>query len=179
MAALLAATAGARANVTVLEDKVAWYEVSGATVSELRASLDANTPVKGFDAETKWWVDWRYRWKPDGQNCALTNVEVMLRVETTFPRLGSEQRPPVEVLGKWRDYSDRLMAHERNHARHGAQAAADIYATLAAFTVAGACSGIEDNANAAAMKLIRKANQADEDYDRRTDHGATEGVVLQ
>ena len=33
-------------------------------------------------------------------------------------------------------------------------------------------------ANAAAMAIIKKANKSDEDYDRRTDHGATEGVVL-
>jgi predicted secreted Zn-dependent protease len=174
----LAMTLPAQADVTVLEDKIVWYEVGGATVQELRKSMDANTPVSGFDAEAKWWVDWRYQWRTNGQQCVLDNVQVMLRVETTFPRLTSEDGMSTDVLQKWWNYSARLMAHERTHARHGAMAAEEIDRKLKSFTIPGACSDMEDKANAAAMAIIKKANKSDEDYDRRTDHGATEGVVL-
>ena len=179
LAVSLAMTMAARADVTVLEDKIIWYDVNGTTLPELRKSMNANTPVKGFDAEAKWWVDWRYRWNQQGQTCTLSNVNVTLRVETSFPRLASEDGVPADTLQKWWAYSALLMAHERTHARHGAQAAEDIYRMLSTFTIKGSCDEIEDKANEAATKLIHKANRADEDYDKRTDHGAAEGVVLQ
>jgi predicted secreted Zn-dependent protease len=179
LASTLALTGLARADVTVLEDRIVWYDVSGASIHDLRKSLAANSPAKGFDAETKWWVDWRYRRDHDGEACTLTNVTVMLRLETTFPHLAREDGVPADVLQKWRDYSARMMAHERTHARNGAEAAEQIDRMLKAFSIAGACNDIEEKANAQAMKLIGQANKADEDYDRRTDHGGTEGAALQ
>ncbi|GEM_PF-923582 len=166
------------ADVTVLEDRIEWYDVTGATLNEVRQSLRERSPAKPYDAEAKWWIDWRYRWMNDATACRLTQVTVMLRVVTTFPRLAPDAPAPADLRRSWQSYSDRLMVHERGHARIGADAAEQIDQRLKTISIEGNCDNMEATANEAAMELIRQANQADKDYDRRTNHGATQGASL-
>ena len=68
-----------------------YYDVSGMTADEIRASLTQNSPVtyKGIkhDARTDWQVSWNYYWNKTPRDCKLTRINTSLEVSYTLPRL--------------------------------------------------------------------------------------------
>lgn len=174
LAGLLAAT-GARADVHKSED-IAYYEISGETVDELRASIQANSTANGFDAYTGWNINWTFDMIPAGGACALDNVQVYVSVRIDFPELVDEEDTPDDVVERWDAYAEVLMEHEQGHVANGEQAAEEIDEALSEFEIDGGCGSIEAQANDHAMTFIRAANERDLEYDRVTDHGATQGA---
>lgn len=174
--ALMPVAALAKPKVT---EQIAYYEVTGTTIQELRNSIRRNSTAHGYDAYTQWYVDWRFNWEPAGHRCRITSADVTVRVKIDFPKLVSEDDTPSEIVESWEGYADALMAHERNHGRNGIQPATKIERMLESLSIKGRCDGIESVGNARATAIIGEANQIDLDYDAETSHGANEGVVLE
>jgi predicted secreted Zn-dependent protease len=70
------------------------------------------------------------------------------------------------------------MVHEKGHAQNAIDAARKIEAGILALPSEPTCDALRTKANdlGHALMLIKDANQADIDYDRRTQHGATQGA---
>jgi predicted secreted Zn-dependent protease len=68
------------------------------------------------------------------------------------------------------------MLHESGHARNAVAAARKIEAGLTALPPEPTCEALRSKANDLGHALIKEANQADLDYDRATQHGATQGA---
>lgn len=137
--------------VAVAEPKVSsslkHYKVKGTTVDQIRDYMNTKGP-RGFWAYTEWYVKWTGACK------------VSVSVKYTLPKLASPGKVPADVRQKFDAMYAALKAHEENHGAYGISAAREI-------EKAGCTNG---------DAIIKKYNKAEVDYDKRTDHGFTEGV---
>ena len=157
-----------------------YYDVSGSTVGELAAEMRQKGPVDSdghkYDADTKWFVKWAYRYQQTGEGCRLQPVTVSVRVDYIVPRLAAPSAVPANLRGRWDNFASKLTTHERGHGRHGVDAARDVERSLR--ELFGSCKTIGAEADALARQVIAKYNRLDVQYDAETHHGASQGAVL-
>jgi len=151
-----------------------YYDVSGSTVPEIRASMAArglrdSADGSAIDAQSH--VEMRWRWEGDGKGgCDLANASVEFSATVILPRLIDVETVPAPVLLRWRSFATALSEHEAGHIRYGFNRVADVKAAIAASD----CTG----ANDAARAVIEANNLRDATYDQVTRHGQAQGAVF-
>jgi predicted secreted Zn-dependent protease len=179
-AVAMLAAAPALAEPTVSES-VHYYDVSGATGREVRASLNREGPVSGndqkrYDAVCRWHVYWKFQYRQRGDACVITSASTDAKIVITFPRLKTDETTSPSLMKAFADYTEKLMLHEKGHAANAIDAARKIEAGILALPPEPTCDALRVKANDLGHALIKEANQADIDYDLRTRHGATQGA---
>lgn len=178
--ALLACSQGAAlAQVSeTLERKL--YDVRVAPGADLLEALNRATPIwrggQAFHGHTAWHVNWQLRHarRPDGQ-CGVTTVQVRLHVTMTLPDL---KEAPADIAAQFARYAAALDTHEEGHRRVGRIAADQVHSALLARPPAASCQQLEAEADRAAHDVVERAKRKDQDYDRDTQHGCTQGACL-
>lgn len=170
---------GADAEVTI-GDSAEHYRIGGASEAELRREMNAKGPLgaggRRFDAHTRWNIGWRYKYREDGGTCRIASVTTDVRLTMILPEWGGERAAPERVRKRWREFIAALTAHENGHRTNGIDAAREIDRSISALPAQVGCSAVGNTANALGNQIIRKYNERDLDYDRRTDHGRTQGA---
>jgi predicted secreted Zn-dependent protease len=174
---LCAWPAGAAVHLT---DRIEHYAIRGTTPPDLRREMSAKGPLgaggRRFDGYTRWDVSWRYRYDKTSRGCSIASVTTTVKVTMTLPRWTNESSASDALRHQWARYLSALEQHEQGHRRHGIDAAAEIDSTIAAMPVAASCDALGGEANATGLRIVRRYNQRDLDYDRDTQHGATQGA---
>ena len=126
-----------------------YYTLTGKTVPELRAELKKKGP-RGYWAYTEWYVRW-------SGSCALS-----VDIKYTLPK----HKSPGALDPRTRASLDSMIAaltrHEQGHGAFAINAASEIEKTRCA------------DGDAVLAKYLK----AEKAYDKKTDHGKREGVVL-
>ncbi|WP_417728553.1 DUF922 domain-containing protein [Roseovarius sp.] len=125
------------------------YAVSATSLKGLLSEMDKKGP-KGHWGYTDWYVKWT-------GDCKLS-----VTVDITVPKHKNPAKMPADLRQKFDAMVAALTAHERQHGRHGIEAAEEIERA--------GCAGGDG--------IIKKYNAKDIKFDKTTDHGRTEGVVL-
>jgi predicted secreted Zn-dependent protease len=171
------------AGVTVTT-RYRYYDIAGFSGPQLRAQMDRRgprNPTSGrrADASTDWWVASRYRYGGSTSGCAVTAATVSLRLKYTYPRWRgwSHARSYFpELASVWVHYLGRLSRHEERHGKIALQGPRRLSRGLGAFPAYATCSGLERAITTFTDTIVRQTNRLQKNYDRRTRHGATEGV---
>ena len=79
---------------------------------------------------------------------------------------------------KFNAYYAALLLHEKGHKESGVLAATEIEETLLSLPEKSNCDELEVIANKKARNIIRKFNKKDIVYDYKTQHGETQGAVI-
>jgi predicted secreted Zn-dependent protease len=177
LAALVVATIAAAPGLAaapaprVAHATMVYYDVGGATASQLRARLDARAPRSpdGFrgDAFTRWEFSWS--WPGYGSaSCRLAKAVVKLRVIVSFPRWTRPQAASAALAANWARYSRSLARHEQGHVDY----AVARYPAVVRAIKSATCT----TANEAAQAQLTRIRTHDVSYDRSTQHGATQGA---
>lgn len=159
--------------VTITGADVIYYDIRGATESELRAQLDALGPVgyDGFkgDATTEWFIHWN--WPGYGSSsCDLSATTTSLDMKVILPRWSPPHDASPELVSKWTNYVQMLILHEKGHVDYVIENFQSVQAAIQGATC--------DSADAAGTVMLEKLRQHDVDYDAVTLHGATQGAVF-
>jgi predicted secreted Zn-dependent protease len=154
--------------------ELAYYDVSGRTVEEIRRSIDSRQPRDPNDgtrvaALSTWSMHWSWRVRAGG-GCDLSRPSIEFRARTLLPRLVSEGDLTADLRARWRTFLAAVHAHEARHVRYAYEHRKDVAAAIKASDC--------ESAGAAAAAAVRAIAQRDIDYDRATHHGATEGAVF-
>ncbi len=155
-----------------------YYTVTGATVREIRRSMNAARPWRnreGVDASTTWKVEWKYALDSSG-GCAVSDVSTVTTIATTLPRYIPPTNVATEVVQQWVKYFSALAKHEAVHAGIGTSAATEIQAHLASHAAMSDCVSLRRSLDAAANGILNRRRRDERDLDVRTQHGATEGA---
>jgi predicted secreted Zn-dependent protease len=162
--------------------EIVYYEVFGNSPDEIRRELNANGPFsdRGIKADglTHWNVSWKFRYAPKGNNCEFTEFSSKLEGTITLPHWAASATASPVLITDWRRYIAALRLHEDGHYAHGSSAAAEIDLLGQSFRVSGNCSSITRTFNEQANGIIAKYQSADQDYDRETKLGQTQGAVF-
>ena len=177
---LLLACGAAAAEVTQ-SDTQQPYTVPIAEGQSLRDALNAATPIrrggKRFHGYTAWNVDWQFWWRSDASGrCRITRVSTQLTTTVQLPQL---QGGTGAQRATFERYAKALHHHEQGHVQWGRDAAQAIDQGIAALPAAADCAALERNANALGKRLLEEHVGREQEYDRRTGHGATQGAQLE
>jgi len=155
------------------------YDVAGRSAEELRNSLDRGRPAdeagKRFDAHTGWYVEWKYRFEQMA-DCRLTRVEVTGEVTTTLPRWVNADKAEPALRQRWANYLSALSLHEAGHKDIGLRATTAISKELNALPAERTCDALKRDAETKAQSILGRFRGEDAEYDRRTEHGLTQGA---
>lgn len=161
---------------------IVYYDITGNSANALRRQMNAKGPLdmsgKRFDAYTRWYVRWRYRYRPTASGCEFTEVTVSVDGTITLPRWVDESHAPQALEQDWNRYIAALHRHEQGHYVHGLDAAREIEALGRSFHAAGDCPAFVADFDRQARGITRRYAAMDATYDRDTDHGKTQGAVF-
>jgi predicted secreted Zn-dependent protease len=155
-----------------------FYQFKADTYQEILPALVRAMPwraTNAFHAHTDWMVAWSYEFARGADGVRLTHFKTRTEIKITLPMLVSTNMPP-EPRQRWARYYHALMLHEKGHetlARAVAGEAEKRLAKLGAFeSVAALKEAVEQQARLAITD--QKAREVE--FDRRTQHGATQGA---
>lgn len=172
------ACAGGRPNV---DSRVVPYEVIGATISEIQRSMASASPNREggtyFAGATVWDLDATYDLVPAKPGCIFGQAEVDLTIRVHLPVLVSPATPEA-VRIEWARFKRALIAHEALHQQNAYRAATELISKLSNVRTELDCETARAVADRATKALVDKISAYDEVLDRRTRHGATQGVYL-
>lgn len=161
------ASAPAQVSVTT-------YEVEGRTSRDVRQSLNQRRPTDASGARHDAVTSWRFQieWATDASGeCVPSTVTVWPVISITLPALKDEHRRAGRLQQAWMRYLRRLEIHERHHAHLITMGAAQMQTEMRSASSCGDMVRASDRWRSEILK-------ANSDYDERTDHGRSEGVVF-
>lgn len=150
---------------------------------DLQRALFEVTPIreegKPYLGNTHSTLHYHYETRMEGALCRVSKADTELDITYTMPRLGNETSISADTADSFNRYYPRLMLHETGHADIGRAAARDLESALYAMPATAQCSDLAPAANQLFQNILTKAQQANKDYDARTNHGKTQGASIQ
>jgi predicted secreted Zn-dependent protease len=159
-----------------------YYQVEGKSPAEIRSSLETRGPIgKGgrrFHASTNWNVEWGYRWIESGWRCQFSTPDITLKVSMLLPKLSNISDYPNSIQQQWGQYYNALLDHEEQHVDFALRAASELEAELNELVGWHPCDRLEQRVAEQAENVLDKYLKQEQEFDRISDHGARDGVVL-
>ncbi|AIE74944.1 MULTISPECIES: DUF922 domain-containing Zn-dependent protease [unclassified Synechocystis] len=160
-----------------------YYSIYPKNKWDLNRELDQRSPIifqgKRYRGYTQWLVRWQYRWWSTAQDCKITNVTTNLNVTYTLPRIPPNHPAEPETRRVFGRYLAALFKHEENHKNSGLYAARAIEKALLNLGSFPNCQSLQTRAESIAQQIVYQYRQRDLDYDRQTDHGRKEGIMIE
>lgn len=166
----------------ILKVEVNEYNIYTKDPDRLLSDLNEGSPVREngeiYHAYTDTYVDWRYWWDKNEHSCKLNKVETTVNITYTLPRL-DENNASSPVIDIWRLYYPALVKHEKGHGQIAIDAARKIENTLIHLPPCSDCSLLSQVAKLKAEEILSNCRPKHQEYDRRTNHGKTEGANIE
>jgi predicted secreted Zn-dependent protease len=161
-----------------------YYLIKGKSVNDLYEQMQAHSPLRstqnwfGFAALTNWQIDWKSSYVNSAQGCTVQSPSVKVTVSTTLPRWQSSKSVKTDVKNEWQRYLEALSTHESGHQHNGIRAARAVQQLLLTSPSASSCPALADKMNKAVQDVVAEYRRKDRTYDRLTQHGSTQGAIL-
>ncbi len=157
------------------------YDVRGSTTRELVREMQAKGPAeegRRFFGRTEWSIRWNYlRERRDGAH-VIRSITVAVNITHRLPRRIPTQGERDDLAAEWARFFRALTTHEQGHARNALQHGKALHAKLLAHGPFASARELEEYVRTEGAKCIAETRAADIEYDRRTEHGATQGAML-
>ena len=174
-ATMFAATAHAQEP-----DETRFYNVSGRSAAELRASLNTVRPATSdgvhHDGLTTWKIHWRYRTTAARDRCDVTSFNATEEIVETIPKWTNETGAPPALVAQWRTFIAALVAHEGGHVAIATEALEAIRRAGRGFRSQSNCADLGRLIDETENSLLVQYKEKDKKYDADTQHGRTQGV---
>lgn len=160
-----------------------YYSIYPKTKWDLNNELNRRSPIifqgKRYRGYTQWLVRWQYQWWSTAQQCQITKVITNLDVTYTLPRIPLDYNADPEARRVFNRYLAALFKHEENHENSGLYGARAIEKALLNLGPFPNCQSLQTKAESTAQRIIQRYRQRDLEYDRQTDHGRKEGIMIE
>jgi predicted secreted Zn-dependent protease len=172
----------APAGLRVQTDAPTQYQIYGDTASELRTQIQHCAPgasgssLAEYTGQTSYNLSWQYA-VSISTKCSAQDIKVGVHTATALPYWQPTGNATSGLAERWQAFDASLRTHEQGHAVIDKAYAAKLLDDLNALGPVDC-----DNLTAAIRTIVDSdvaaLNQANDTYDRQTDHGATQGAVL-
>ena len=159
--------------------EVVYYDIDGATVEEISASLNKRSPSKErpkFFGVTEWEVNAEYRWVERPTGCTVEGAVVRLVVRTHLPRWRPRGTVEAGLRQTWHAFVRDLGIHETHHRTLIEEAGEALRWELVSLREP-TCATMEAAADRVIAAALGEGQARNEAYDRETGHGRTQGAV--
>lgn len=165
-------------GLTIVES-TEYYEVTGSSAQELLAAIARHAPgdQKGRRGVgmTSWEARWQYQLKKTPSGCVRTSFDMNVTLVIMLPRWRNRY-DATGLADRWNIYVAALEGHERGHLEIALRGAQEMHERLSRIDSAGTCGQLEQLIDSTGEALLDDLDRVQFDYDRRTNHGATQGV---
>jgi len=156
-----------------------YYAVTGATIREIQRSLHHARPWKdtsGTDGQTAWRVDWTFNLTAAASSCRCAAFSTTTTIVVTLPRWNAPTNALPEARQAWERYSTALGKHEAGHVHFAFAAANEVHKRIGELGVQSDCDGLKQTINDVGQRVVDDFRRREKEYDRQTQHGATQGA---
>jgi predicted secreted Zn-dependent protease len=179
-AAPLAVTSDPGLHANVLAP--AYYTVYGNNVNEINGQMAHCTPVSDGDGSYAASTDYALNWAFDYQGgsdglCHVTAASVAINIAVVYPSWQPSSGAAAGLSKSWQRFSTNLATHENGHVKYDQAGAAQLLANIQNFPATN-CDTIIAQVTNMANNTIGAMNQTNDNYDASTNHGETQGAVL-
>ena len=150
-----------------------YYDVQGKDFETLLAALNASG---GFHAKAGWKLSYQYAPKRAGRACSPQSVGTQLDLSMLLPRWAPQPGTAASLYSRWQRYVAALRVHEEGHLQIGRAFEAALKKSLA--VVSERCDKLEARVKGIFEILLEQHRKRDEDFDRSTAFGRTQGAEL-
>jgi predicted secreted Zn-dependent protease len=161
-------------------DETRYYNVSGNSAAELRASMNAARPATSdgvrHDGVTTWKIRWRYRTAAARNRCDVTSFDATEEIVETIPKWVNESDASPALVAQWRAFVTALVAHESGHVANAFEALDVIRQAGRGVMSQSNCADLGRLIDQTGNALIAQYKEKDRKYDADTQHGRTQGV---
>lgn len=170
-------------GLSAVVDAPRLYTIHGYTGNDLRKQVEACAPHGSgsgsaeFTAETNYQLNWQYDYSISGPVCVITTVKVGLHVDQDLPSWQVPSGANAQLQSQWKSFSAALQAHENGHVAIDTQYAQALLDDLRGFPPTD-CADFSASVKHLTDTDVAVLNQANDNYDSSTNHGATQGAVL-
>ena len=176
---LISSTNSAAETIESIEYKN--YAISPRAPHEIKSELMRNTPIRNgggsYNGHTDWYVDWSYQSRQEPNICSIHNIQVKVHVVHILPIL-SEHVTDKKTIEVFNQFNKALTQHEKNHGNNGLSAARDIDKAISEIQPQQNCRYVAQTINKIGNSIVQKYIFADNEYDRVTQNGLSEGAVI-
>ncbi len=163
----------------LVSNKYKYYAIDPRSIDDLLPSLNRASPIQEdgetFHGHTYTHIKWNFRWRSGSNRCWIESVRTEVAVTFTLPQL---QNHNVEINVIWNQWYPKLLIHEENHKNNGIQTAENIEQSIQNMHAYSSCDELEMRANEIGYDYIAKLKKLNDNYDKRTNHGESEGASL-
>ena len=155
-----------------------YYRVTGDSVRQIRRSINTQRPWRdrfSQDAQTRWEIRWSYSLRSGDAGCYVQSLQTDTTITITLPLWAEGTEAPEDLREHWKRYLTALKAHEEAHKRIALDAHEELNRRLRSITAVN-CDELKRRLDLSGKAVIAEFRRKDEEYDRRTRHGATEGA---
>lgn len=170
-------------GLTVVKDSTMYYRIYGRSGGALRQQLARCAPATDgsaggeYSGETGYSLTWQYAFLSGQNSCRLTNIKVGLHLNMILPLWQGDALAADSLKTQWDNFAAGLQTHENGHVSINKQYAARLMNDLQSLQ-ADNCTNLASLTQTTVANDTAAINQANGDYDAATNHGATQGAVL-
>ena len=127
---------------------------------------------------TTWHIEWRFNLTPTPGGCRCSSFTTRTAITNTLPRWLPPTNAPPELRIGWARFATALAQHEAGHSRLALAAVAEMHKQIKALSEDLDCDALRKKINQVAQRTVDDFRRRDQEYDRSTNHGATQGASL-
>lgn len=162
--------------------EIEYYDINGGSDQELKKQMK-NSAIhdknkKTFYAHTAWQVNWDFYTAPLMGGCMIAGVKTTVNIRYRFPRWVDEAEGPPALRERWKHFMEALKEHEEGHADIAMAAANEVEETIKKSPPHPLCGELVKRGNLLGQQILAKHQEIEKDYDRRTQHGKTQGAIF-
>lgn len=164
-----------------LQLRTNYYTVMGATVPEIRRSLDQGRPQSAtgpHDGVTTWNITWQSSIRQRGGVSRLSAFTTRTTITITLPRWQAPTNAAPDVAKAWQDYWAALQTHEQGHVQLVRATVTELHQRVRAVPPGSDGEALRQQIEELAQGILATGTARHENYDRLTEHGKTQGARL-
>ncbi len=176
---LLLSFSAAAETVESIEYK--YYEIAPHSAYQIKPELMQRSPIRAgsgsFNGHTDWYINWQYQSAPGPYGCQIINTQTRVRVLHILPAL-SEYVTDKQTIDVFNKFNTALTQHELNHGKNGLSAAREMDKAFNNIPPQQNCRMLARMVDGIGNAMVQKYAQKDNEYDRLTNNGESEGAVI-
>ena len=169
-----------------LSETISHYDFFGSRAAEadksfrqrLLVSNDFAGQTKRFAGQADWYIEWSTCLEPVGAGCRVAGVTSTVHVTYTLPRWADRDAASPALRARWDRYANNLLTHEKGHGTVALKVAHLLEKDLVGMTDLADCEAVRSEATARVDRVMRKGETMQNEYDRWTEHGGTQGAIF-
>jgi len=159
-----------------------YYIIHGNSVEELnqqrRAHGEPDKDGRRWGGMLNWNIKWSYPYILKTDGCATGPVKVIVNVTYTLPKWEKPEEVSYELAYQWETFSKAIKKHEDGHKNFAVEAGQKILNALSVIPPQPTCKDLDKKANATGKAPKDEARELNKLYDKKTNHGESQGAYL-